>query len=90
MVTVPSVFTTRSFSTSTSNIGNVLVSDPTAGSAIIGSAYDDTKELRDKIDKIENLFFQKVVVKCKWCGQYGAALCECKHCGQAIDYDEFK
>ena len=25
------------------------------------------------------------VVKCAWCGQWGARFCECKHCGMPID-----
>ena len=31
------------------------------------------------------LFPGDVVVKCSYCGQWGARRCECKYCGQAID-----
>ena len=33
----------------------------------------------------ENLAPAVAVIKCSWCGQWGARFCECKHCGQPID-----
>lgn len=61
--------------TSTNDIfyGHTEMSDPT------------TNELRTKVKQLEDLFFREVVVKCSWCGSWGAAMTQCKHCGSPID-----
>lgn len=62
-----------------------------AGYATIGNPSisldngTDVDELKEKLARLEALFFQKVVVKCPACGQWGAAMCECKYCGHPID-----
>lgn len=50
----------------------------------IDATISISNELEEKINKLESLFFRKVVSKCPACGQWGAALCECKHCGHPI------
>jgi hypothetical protein len=57
----------------------------TAPSGIIDTGVD---ELKAKVKELENLFFRKVVSRCPACGQWGAAMCECKHCGHPIDMGE--
>jgi hypothetical protein len=49
-------------------------------------AADDS--LKKEVQELKDLFFRKVVVKCPACGQFGAALCECKYCGHPIDLGE--
>jgi hypothetical protein len=45
-------------------------------------------ELKEKLANLESLFFRKVVSKCPACGQWGAAMCECKYCGHPINLGE--
>jgi hypothetical protein len=52
------------------------------------ASIPDVERLKDKLANLEALFFRKVVSKCPACGQWGAALCECKHCGHPIDLGE--
>lgn len=36
-------------------------------------------------DQWDDQFPGSVVVKCQYCGQWGARKCQCKHCGGAIE-----
>ena len=45
----------------------------------------DGSDLVSVVDELRRLVNPgPVVVKCKWCGQWGARRCACKHCGQAM------
>lgn len=37
------------------------------------------------LDSWDELFPGDVIVKCQWCGQWGARKNQCKHCGGAIE-----
>jgi hypothetical protein len=71
-------------STSTSTTGYVYVDSHNIGNANI----PDIDELKIKLKNLEELFFRKVVSKCPACGQWGAAMCECKYCGHPVDMGE--
>lgn len=61
------------------------------GNVRVQPTYDNSAEvysLKAKLANLEDLFFRKVVSKCPACGQWGAALCECKHCGHPVDLGE--
>lgn len=49
------------------------------------STIPELEVLQKKIAQLDALFFRKVVVKCEHCGQWGAAMSACKHCGAPID-----
>jgi len=46
----------------------------------------------DEVDifttNIQSLMGKKVIVKCQYCGQYGAVKTECLYCGAPIDFNE--
>jgi hypothetical protein len=74
--------------TTTATTDNIYVTNGSTNSDFKFATYGDaSQELLEKIKRLEDLFFKKVVVKCKWCGQWGAGGCECRHCGQAIDFE---
>jgi hypothetical protein len=59
-----------------------------AANTNINAVDTGVDELKAKVKELESLFFRKVVSKCPACGQWGAAMCECKHCGHPIDMGE--
>ena len=77
-------WTTVSGTTNFSTTANISL--PAYGAT---GVYNPNQEadLRKELNELKNLFFMKVVVKCPACGQYGAAGCECCHCGHPIDYE---
>lgn len=47
---------------------------------------DPINALLDEVNKLRRLIqVPTPLTKCAWCGQWGAAYCECKHCGHPID-----
>jgi hypothetical protein len=49
--------------------------------------FDDIsdKSVEKIAEKLYGSAFAKAVVICKWCGQWGARFCSCKHCGGPIE-----
>ena len=52
------------------------------------SVGDPNESVRRELEELKNLFFMKVVVQCKHCGQWSAAYTECKHCGAPVNPNE--
>jgi hypothetical protein len=64
------------------------LANTTTATTPIAAYTPNVDRLEAKMKELESLFFRKVVVKCPACGQWGAALCECKYCGHPIDMGE--
>jgi hypothetical protein len=77
-----------SATTGTYSWENTTITYPQKPSIIYQNDDSESKALKEKVNQLEALFFRKVVSKCPACGQWGAALCECKHCGHPIDMGE--
>lgn len=52
-----------------------------------GDGYSSKLSVSDLIESVKQSlgYLEKPLVKCKHCGQWGAAYCACRHCGAPID-----
>jgi len=52
---------------------------------LIASPNINPRSLMDSEWSLDYMFYDKVVIKCSYCGQWGARKCACKYCGAPID-----
>lgn len=69
-------------------ISNAVATQDTDLSAIYNSAANTIEafDFRKELENLRRLLVpQRVLVKCKHCGQWAAAMTACVHCGAAVD-----
>ena len=69
-----------------SDLPDATASATLNGSIMISSDNQSSKfSLKDLVRMVQDKAVAIAVIRCKWCGQWGARYCECKRCGAPIE-----